>query len=231
MRTADLWTRHVAFLRDHVPAAHANLAPGADDHRIAALERTIGCRLPEPVKVVWRMNDGQRATMLGNHIVEATPCIPTLSFLSTEMVARVWTEWAELRRHLPPHELDALHGATRSLVPGVVKPLYTSPLWIPLWADPTRPDYLGIDFDPDVAGRLGQIINFGRNEDDHFQAATDFDDLLACLVSEVESGRWRASTMGFGDRVIPWFGAPRSHFFNALHARWLRRNPRRSAAP
>lgn len=231
MTTAELWTRYVAFLRDHVPAAHANLAPGASEERITALEQTIGCRLPEAVKVVWRMNDGQLATMLANHIVEATPCIPTLSFLSTEMVARVWSEWTELRRYLPAAELQALDGGTRSLVPGVVKPLYSSPLWIPLWADPTRADYLGIDVDPGEAGRVGQIINFGRNEDDHFQAATDFDDLLVCLVAEVESGRWRASAMGYGDRLIPWFGAPRSHFFNALHARWHRRNPRRSAAP
>ena len=227
MDTAELWTRYVSFLRDHVPAAHANLAPGASEDRIAALEQTIGCRVPEPVKVVWRQNDGQRETMLSNHIVKATPCIPTLSFLSTEMVARVWLEWDGLRGTLPPDERAALDGATRSLVPGVVRPLYTSPLWIPLWADPTRPDYLGIDFDPGQTGRLGQIINFGRNEDDHFQAATDFDDLLICLVAEVESGRWRASTMGFGDQVIPWFGAPRSHFFNALHGRWERRNPRR----
>ncbi len=231
MQTAALWNRHVAFLREHVPAAHANLAPGASEERIAALERRLGCRLPEPVKVVWRLNDGQRDTMLAGHLVAATLCIPTLSFLSTDMVARVWTEWAELRHRLPPGELDELHRATRSLVPGVVRPLYTSPLWIPLWADPTRADYLGIDFDPGETGRLGQVINFGRNEDDHFQAATDFDDLLTCLVAEVECGRWRASQMGYGDRLIPWFGAPRAHFFNALHARWQRRNPRRHAGP
>jgi cell wall assembly regulator SMI1 len=231
MQTAELWTRYVTFLREHVPAAHGNLAPGASEERIEVLERTIGCRLPEPVKVVWRMNDGQRVTMLSNQIVEATPCIPTLSFLSTAMVAQVWLEWDQLRRLMRQKELEALHGATRSLVPGVIKPLYSSPLWIPLWADPVRPDYLGIDFDPDEAGRLGQIINFGRNEDDHFQAATDFDDLLVCLVAEVESGRWRASAMGFGDRVIPWFGDPRAHFFNALHGRWQRRNPRRQTAP
>jgi cell wall assembly regulator SMI1 len=227
MHTAALWNRYVAFLREHVPFAHGNLAPGATDERIGALERHIGCRLPEPVKVVWRMNDGQRATMIATNIVKATPCIPTLSFLSTEMVARIWTEWDELRRSLAPADLDDLHGGTRSLIAGVVRPFYTSPLWIPLWADPTRADYAGVDFDPGEIGRLGQIINFGRNEDDHFQAATDFDDLLSCLVAEVEGGRWRASQMGYGDEVIPWFGAPRSHFFNALHARWERRNPRR----
>lgn len=229
MQTSELWTRYVAFLRDHVPAAHGNLAAGASEERIAALERHIGCRLPEPVKIVWRLNDGQRETMLSNHIVPATPCLPTLSFLSTAMVARVWSEWDELRRSRPPEELAALDRGTRSMVPGVVKQRYSSPLWIPLWADPTRPDFLGIDFDPGEAGRLGQIINVGRNEDDHFQAATDFDDLLVCLVAEVESGRWRASQMGYGDRLIPWFGDPRAHFFNALLGRWERRNPRRAA--
>ncbi len=231
MHAAALWTRYTDWLRRHVPAAHDNLAPGAGEHRIGALERLVGCRLPDAVKAVWRQNDGQRVTMLSNCVVKATPCLPTLSFLSTEMVARVWSEWDALRRDLPRAQLEDLHRGTRSLVDGVVRPLYTSPRWIPLWADPTRADYIGLDFDPGKTGRLGQLINFGRNEDDHFQAAMDFDDLLACLVDEVESGAWPASEMGFGADTIPWFGAPRDHFFNALHARWRKRNlsPRRSA--
>jgi cell wall assembly regulator SMI1 len=221
-----LWTRYTLWLRHNVPAAHANLAPGASEDRIAALERLVGCRLPEAVKAVWRLNDGQRVTMLSNQVVKATPCIPTLSFLSTEMVARVWAEWDALRRDLPRDELEDLHRGTRSLVDGVVRRLYTSPRWIPLWADPTRPDYLGVDFDPGKSGCAGQIINFGRNEDEHFQAASDFDDLLACLVDEVERGSWPASEMNFGTERIPWFGAPRAHFFNALHARWQGRQRR-----
>jgi len=226
MQAAELWTRYTDWLRSNVPAAHGNLAPGAGEDRIGSLERLIGCRLPEALKVIWRLNDGQRVTMLSNHIVKATPCLPTLSFLSTEMVARVWSEWDALRRELPRADLENLHRSTRSLVDGVVRPLYTSPLWIPLWADPTRPDYIGLDFDPGKAGRPGQLINFGRNEDDHFQAASDVEDLLVCLVAEVESGAWLASEMGFGTESIPWFGAPRDHFFNALHARWQVRNPR-----
>ena len=34
-----------------------------------------------------------------------------------------------------------------------------------------------------------------------------------------------------GHRLIPWFGAARSHFFNALHARWQRQSRRRRAGP
>jgi cell wall assembly regulator SMI1 len=226
MLAADLWNRYVAWLAAHVPAAHANLAPGASDERIGALEQALQASLPEPVKVVWRINDGQRATMLTNHIVKATPCVPTLSFLSTEMVGRVWSEWEALRRDVPPDQLAELHSGTRSVVKGVVKPLYTSASWIPLWADPARADYVGLDLDPDTGGAMGQIINFGRNEDDHHQFATDFEDLLVFLVDEVEAGGWQASEMGYGDETIPWFGQPKQHFFNSLHERWQERNPR-----
>jgi cell wall assembly regulator SMI1 len=226
MSATDLWREYVDWLRDHVPAAHANLAPGADDAAIAAPEARLGVELPEAAKAIWRCNDGQRETMLAGRIRKATPCLPTLSFLSTAMVAHVWGEWDELRRTTPAGDLEELHGGTRSVVPGVVKPLYTTPAWIPLWADPTRADFVGLDLDPGEAGRRGQLINFGRNEDDHYQLATDLEDLLAFLVAEVTSGEWPASEMGYGDETIPWFGAPRAHFFNALVRRWEERNPR-----
>ena len=228
MGTTETWSEYVAWLAEHVPAAHANLAPGATDETIAALERDLGVELPEPVRAVWRINDGQVRTMVAEDLAEATPCLPTLSFLSTAMVARVWRMWEEVRRAETEADLQELHDGTRSAVPGVVRALYTSPRWIPLWADPTEPDYVGLDLDPGEAGRSGQLINFGRNEDRHFQLANDFDDLLAFLLDEVRSGRWQATEMDYGDKTIPWFGAPGEHFFNALHGRWKARNRRGS---
>ena len=82
METKETWRQYVAHLKKHVPAAYANLAPGASKETIAQLETKLGVVLPESVKVVWRLNDGQKETMiLGKPLT--TPSIPSLSFLST----------------------------------------------------------------------------------------------------------------------------------------------------
>ncbi|MFN9810100.1 MAG: hypothetical protein ACK6CU_10765 [Deltaproteobacteria bacterium] len=80
MDTVALWSAYVEWLRENVPRAHENLAPGATDAQIAEVERVTGLELPEAAKRVWRMNDGQRETMIASTRGAATPCIPTLSF-------------------------------------------------------------------------------------------------------------------------------------------------------
>ncbi|MGX1805299.1 hypothetical protein ACWIGI_06260 [Nocardia sp. NPDC055321] len=117
---------------------------------------------------------------------------------------------------------------------GRVRPLYTSPGWIPLWSDPVRSDYIGLDLDPDAAGVRGQIINFGRDEERHFVCANNFTELLEILLDEVRSGRWPATTLIYDEeegeeRTLvgdvadgsgrAWFGALEDHFFNALYKR------------
>jgi cell wall assembly regulator SMI1 len=222
MTARDLFTRYTAWLQKHVPAAHANLAPPATTTDLDALEKTIGCTLDEDVKTILRLHNGQRQTMLVANDVVATPCLPTLSFLSTQQIAAAWHEWDELRRETDAKELEELQacGGVFPGARGLVKPLYTSPGWIPLWADPQRADYVGLDLDPDTNGTRGQIINFGRDEERHFLCAPSFVALLEILIAEVESGAWPASEIQNGEEKLPWFGVPKSHFFVALHKRF-----------
>jgi cell wall assembly regulator SMI1 len=220
--TTALWNRYTAWLAKHAPLSHANLAPPADDAAIARVERATGASLPADVRAVWKINDGQKQTMTATRLVPGTVCLPTLSFLSTELVVTIWQEWEGLRASADVAELSS---ACRSIVPGLVQPLYTHAAWIPLWSDPTRPDYIGLDFTPGEKGTPGQIINFGRNEDEHYVCAKSFAELLEILVEEVESGKWQPSQMGYGDGSIPWLGDPRKSFFNALYARAEAANP------
>jgi cell wall assembly regulator SMI1 len=221
MDTFPLWSEYVAWLKEHVPHAYENLAPGATEAQLEEVERVTGYSLPEAAKHVWRLNDGQRETMIASTRSTGTPCIPTLSFLSTTKVIEVWRTWDELRKNESPASLESLQSAGRSVFPGKVRPLYTHPAWIPLWSDPTRADYVGLDLDPDVQGTRGQIINFGRDEERHAVLADDLDALLAILLEEVRSGAWQASRMPYGKdgATIEWFGDPNGHFFNALQRR------------
>jgi cell wall assembly regulator SMI1 len=224
MSATELWRRYVGWLERHVPLAHANLAGPASAEQIAEVERVTGQTLPAGVKEVWRLNDGQKETMIASTANDAIACIPTLSFLSTELAISIWREWDKLRR--TDKGIDELQSCGRSPEDGVVQPLYTHPGWIPLWSDPTRADFIGVDLAPGPKGQSGQIINFGRDEEEHRCYAPRFEDLLQILIEEVERGAWPASERtGSKGTKLPWFGDPKENFFNTLYARWKTRMP------
>lgn len=211
MLVRELFAEYVEWLRVNVPHAHANLAPGASDADIEVLEAGIGARLPEDVRTVLGMHNGQRETMVADRAGFAVPCLPTLMFLSTDLILRAWRTCQEMG--------DAVPGEVFPSAEGVVKPLYSSPGWIPLWGDPVGADYVGLDLDPGPKGTSGQIINFGRDEECHFVCADDFAGLISILHREtVVRGAWRAATIDYGGGSRPWFGDPEEHFFNTLHA-------------
>lgn len=211
MLARELFAEYVEWLRVNVPHAHANLAPGASDADLEALEAGIGARLPEEVREVLRMHDGQRGTMVAGRSDPAVPCLPTLMFLSTRLILEIWRMWRGTG--------DVLFGTVFPGAEGVIRPLYTSPGWIPLWGDPVRADYVGLDLDPGPKGTPGQIINFGRDEERHFLCADDFTGLISILHREtVVSGAWQADTITVGEGgTHPWFGDPEEHFFNTLY--------------
>jgi cell wall assembly regulator SMI1 len=131
MLVRDLFAEYVEWLGVNVPHAHANLAPGAGEADIQALEAGIGARLPEDVRTVLGMHNGQRETMVPERLDPAVPCLPTLMFLSTDLILRAWRMWQEIG--------DVIDGSVLPGAEGVIKPLYSSPGWIPLWSDRSRP--------------------------------------------------------------------------------------------
>lgn len=218
MLVRELFAEYVEWLGVNVPHAHANLAPGASDADIEALEAGIGARLPEDVRAVLGMHNGQRETKVFDRAKPAVPCLPTLMFLSTDLILEAWRFWQEIG--------DVIEGSVFPGAEGVIRPLYSSPGWIPLWGDPVNADYVGLDLDPGPKGTSGQIINFGRDEEEHFLCADDFTGLISILHREtVVRGAWQAATISDGSGVHPWFGDPEEHFFNTLYARFAERTP------
>ena len=55
--------------------------------------------------------------------------------------------------------------------------------WLPVFSD-SGGNYIGIDLDPDINGTKGQVINFGRNEEDMFVLAENLEQLFDKLLAE-----------------------------------------------
>ena len=73
-----------------------------------------------------------------------------------------------------------------SIIPNTVKKQHTNPKWISLFG--CQGDYVGIDLDPDVEGKVGQIINFGSREDNKFVIAENLKAFLGFLGNYIEDG-------------------------------------------
>ena len=67
--------------------------------------------------------------------------------------------------------------------------MYASPGWIPFASD-SGGNCLGIDLDPGPTGTRGQVINFGRDEDEKFVLAPSMNEFLEWFADQLESGNF-----------------------------------------
>jgi len=176
-----LWRTYLDWLAEHVPQATALLNPPADEAAITEVEALVGQRLPESVKAGWRLHDGQ---------VIDTELGVAFGFWWQPVaeVAREWTSWRRVREGQDDDFFEELNLSQRSYPEKAIKRQYTSPGWIPLLRWPFDGDYVGLDYDPGPLGRPGQVINFGRDQENKFVIADEFSTLLAWLVQEATAG-------------------------------------------
>ncbi len=64
---------------------------------------------------------------------------------------------------------------------GAIKKMYFNPKWIPVFSDHGG-NFIGVDLDPDVNGKKGQIIIFGRDEDDMFVLSDNIADFFEWII-------------------------------------------------
>jgi cell wall assembly regulator SMI1 len=164
------------WLAAHVPAIHATLRPGATDAELDALETATGLKLPESFRTLYRWHDGQDWSVgfaLGLH------------FLPLKQVGREWEMWEDIGQSHP--EMNAEIPST-SHPAGAVRDAYTTPGWLGFLADGGG-NSVGLDFNPGPSGTPGQVITFGRDEEQKFVLADSLDAFLREYLHRLEAGR------------------------------------------
>ncbi|HEU4562860.1 MAG TPA: SMI1/KNR4 family protein [Longimicrobium sp.] len=189
------------WLAAHRPQILANLQPPASDADLAALAETLGVSLPPSFLDLYRWKNGQRDPG------EPGPFYG-LSFLSIPDLLKEWENWNEI---LADNSFD-LHGFSSSVAPGVVKERYANRHWIPFSHD-WGGNHIGVDLDPGPKGRVGQVINFGRDEDAKYVLGQTVQAFVARLADELEAGNFvlmDPPDVGFETKT-----PPSSHFLDA----------------
>lgn len=179
-RTLAAWKRIKGWLGTHFQDGLALLSTGATVAELSELEETIGRALPDCWRRLLLENNGQ--------VIEDDPGLfGGWSFLSTKLIAREWKNWTSIRAKAQP---SLLYGARFTAEPpDAIEETYTDNGWIPIAKEPMEGNYIGLDYNPGPAGQSGQVINFGRDEDEKHVLAPAFPDLLEWLASAYEAGR------------------------------------------
>jgi len=84
--------------------------------------------------------------------------------------------------------LDGLSDSCSSKELDKVKCEYANTKWLPLIGDWSG-NFIGLDFDPDSKGSKGQVINFGRDEEEKYVFADSLEEFLLLLEKLLENPR------------------------------------------
>jgi cell wall assembly regulator SMI1 len=136
----------------------------------------------EQLRTLWSLTSGQQPGTLG---ILGGLCLlgPVESQLESQKWQRLMTSGVGLQAVAQP-----VWDASRSLDPDAVRAVYFAAGWIPVLSEPLEANYLAVDLVPLPAGRPGQIVLCGRDEDEKCVVAPDLACLLQALAARVQ--RW-----------------------------------------
>ena len=186
----ELWLTLEHWLGQYFPEVLADLNPGCSDEEINELERHLDCKLPTDFKALYRCHNGQKG--------QATGIFCGLPFLSLGRVYEQWTAWRDLAQDFAKEAEDfddenlAAEITGESYPADAIKPTYINLKWIP-FSDDSSGNHLGVDLDPGSTGVIGQVINFGTDENNKFVIASSLTDFIAWMVGQYQAGNYQRS--------------------------------------
>ena len=173
MNSIDMWNSFVESHNKTHPVDAAQLNAPATQSDFVAFKNQTNLDFPSSLKPIYEVNNGQK---------DGTGLFSGLEFLSINEIVRQWQSWNDTYQEELDGTLENMSESCTSFPPQAIKIAYSNPKWIPFSYDYSG-NHIGIDLDPDVAGKVGQVINFGTDEEDKVVIAENFeDDLQRCLA-------------------------------------------------
>jgi len=173
----EQWEQIERILRTHSCLDQIGLRQGTSCDKIAAVESHLGVNFPDSLRTFLAIHDGQdgRAGLVGGE-----------QLLSAEQIQREWDVWRSLEEAVMNADCADFMASHPK---GVIKPVYTNRAWVPLTKD-WGGNHIGLDFDPDGQGTVGQVIRFGRDQDTKLLVAKSFEAFVEKLVISLSESKW-----------------------------------------
>jgi len=188
------WDKLEKFMAEKTPNVFDVLNDGIEAHHWKELEEKIGINLPQDFKDFYAIHNG-----LSHY---EAPFFFSFGFLTQEHVIGEWEGWVEfLGEHTPEELVEDFDSETTSEMPEHVKAIYANKKWIP-FAHDWGGNHIGLDLDPNPKGSVGQVINFGVDEDSKFVLADSFTEFINWLLKQIDDGNYIVKTSEDSDEVL-----------------------------
>lgn len=139
------------------------------EEHIALIEKELGFQLNDELKE-WFCILGEAKYGIDGFLMGVEPY----------SIDEMYSEWKGWREFDADEELNDSQYYS-SYPAKKIKCRYTNPKWIPL-GHTYDSNYIGVDLDPDVEGTVGQIIDFGRDQNEKTVLASSIADYLQKMV-------------------------------------------------
>ncbi|MFE9382844.1 SMI1/KNR4 family protein [Streptomyces sp. NPDC007025] len=162
-RVAAAWQRIEAWLREHAPASHATLRPGASEEQLAVLQSDLAVHVPEQLRALWRLREG---------VAEGEGSVFMLDEWALMTLPRV--SWAH-RLHM---NLQKEREEEEEYEPE--EDLHWQPEWIPFCSFAVDDETYGLYLD----GATGEVRKWYEGNEEHDSIA----DSLAAYLEKMADG-------------------------------------------
>lgn len=216
---AESWRRIESWLDGHLPGLTMTLRPGVSGEDLAKFEAAIGRALPDDVRESWLIHDGQQPFPEGvkSKYFEAGSCgapgvifgqelnpLVSLDSMLEKSVLREWLSWSKSLEAASERDDDEVDEGCTSSPEGAIRRRHLNRGWIPLGMGEGNSNYFGVDLDPDPNGVVGQVINFGVDEEEKYVLAAGWAQFLEDYADELEAGNFKLH-LRWGFEELDWF--------------------------
>ena len=190
------WQWFENWIAKNAPEVLNDLNDGCSLEQLLEVENEIGIKLPQSFKDFYLIHNGQKDEDYFG-LFYGVSLLPLHKILE-EM--RIWN--GIIDEYGEEGMKENFDNFQTSLMPDKVKAKYTSKRWIPfaiIWDS----NYLGLDFDSGVSGTVGQVINFGREEEQKAVLGNSFEEFINWYVQELDRGNYLIEVINGGKWFIP----------------------------
>ena len=190
--TADfetLWKEWLIYYKKFFPSAERSVI-NADDQKFieepASHEEILACE----TKIKMGLNDELKT--IYKHCTQGEYLFFGMLLYRPSMIANAWYGWIDIG-FIGLVENDQNYPMYPA---GAIQPHYINAKWLPFCSDMTN-NHISIDYDPAKKGKMGQIINSGRDQWERFVLADSITDLARKVMARVESNNIEITAEGY----------------------------------